>query len=295
MAREDQKPSAEVAAIAERSIEEMRSTCSDTVALVLATDAEKTPLIVQSDDSRAQPVVCEMGASGVPVVRPLQLFEGEPVLSHVIRELSRAQVSSIYVLCIPELSQEVRSVAYGIRRRRNDPEVHVFEVDLSAMLERTRAAGDIEVFGVWYAVLEIARALAGEGLGRCDSVLIMRADQPRIVGEHVYELCDDLRKRPGTDVVASQIRRLRQPPYLFATDFLDRLCEQASNRLATSTGIGAGMLGCGAQVVNVSGQDNNILGEAGAREAECESTLHMSCWDHVFKERKLVSNDAVSE
>ena len=264
MARSDHQPNMKPVERPARSQEEMREMCHEVVAVVLATETAATPLVVQFDEPDRKPVTCVAERDGSPLARPLQLFEGEPAVAYAIRAACRAQVGMAYVLTVPELSQEVRSISYSVKRRKFDPDVEVLEVDAPALSERTRQSGDVELFDVGYGLLEVAHALAGQGLGRFDAAIVMRSDMVRITADHIFELCEDFRKHPGCDVVASWISWLRRPPYLFATDYLDRL-----------------------------------VGEAEAGRTMQSDALAAVPWvntrDHVFGEEKLAANDAVPQ
>ena len=227
MARSEHQPSTEAVKRPERTREEMREMCGGTAAVILATETATTPLVVPGAEPGEAPVVCRLGRGGKPAARPLQLFEDKPLVAHALRCASMAQVDKVFVLVASEIAQDVSMAVHALKRRRNDPPLDVLEVDASMLLERTRASGDIELFDVPFGVLEVARTLAGEGLQRCEAVFVMRADMPRVTADHLFELCEDWRAHPGTDVVASWIQWLRRPPYLFATDFLDELAERA--------------------------------------------------------------------
>ena len=259
MARSDHQPSLEPVSRPQRSREEMRKVCSRTAAVVLATETSASPIVVQFDEPGKQPVTCEAQRDGAPLARPLQLFEEKTALEHALRATMRAQVGMVYVLTVPQLSQEVKRLAYAIKRRKDDPEVQVFEVEPDALRSRTREMGNMELFDVPFVFLEIAQALAGDGFNRFESMLVMRADMVRITEDHIFELCEDFARRKKVDVVASWIQWLRRPPYLISTDFLDRLVEEAQG------------IGLQADV----------------------PVPRIATVDHVFGEEKLAVNDVV--
>lgn len=203
----------------------MRRVCSDTVALIVATETATTPLVVHFDDPDKEPVTCEPPAGRPPVARPLQMYEGRPAVCWAVEAAYRAQVGLVYVLTSPEISSDVTHAAYGVFRKKNDPYLQVIECDKKSLIDRTRQAGDVEVFGVPFSVLEIAHALTNDGMGGYSHALIMPSDEVRIRADHIYELHQEAQAHPDTDAVASWIERLRRPPYLFSQDFLNGLCE----------------------------------------------------------------------
>lgn len=79
--------------------EQLKSACGKTVALVLATDFGATPLRVAFEDPDKEPIVCgaaEEGELGIP--RPLQQYEGTPVIAHAVACAVEAQFASVSVL-----------------------------------------------------------------------------------------------------------------------------------------------------------------------------------------------------
>ena len=201
--------------------------CADAVALILATQVDATPIVVQFEDPEREPVTCKGEADGKPIARPLQQFEGQTALERAILAAYRAQVGMVYVLAAPELGSEVTRIAHSVRRRRFDPSIQVLEVDPDALAQRANQVGNLEVFGIPYGILEIAHALAGQGLERFGSVVLMYPEQVRIDEHHIFELCREFKRDSKLDAVTSWILWLRRPPYLFASDFLDRLVERA--------------------------------------------------------------------
>ena len=259
MTRSDHQPSLEPIVRPKRPREDMREVCNSTAAIVLATETSTSPIVVQFDELDKQPVTCEAQSNGAPLARPLQLFDGTTALEHALQAAIRAQVGMVYVLTVPQISQEVKRVSYAIKRRKDDPVVQVFEVEPDALLNRTREMGNVELFDIPFAILEIAHALAGDGFNRFESMLVMRADMVRITEDHLFELCEDFSRRKNAEVVASWIQWLRRPPYLISTGLLDRLVAEAQR-----------------------------AGEKGASEVP-----HIATVDHVFGEEKLAVNDAM--
>ena len=225
MARSDHQPTTETVVRPERSTAKMRRVCGDTVALIVATEMATTPLVVQFDDSDKEPVVCEPPVGNPPVARPLQMYEGRPAVCWAVEAAYRAQVGLVYVLTAPEISRDVTHAAYGVYRKKNDPYLQVIECDKKSLIDRTRQAGNVEVFGVPFAVLEIASALVDTEMGGYSHALIMSADAVRVRADHLYELCLEAQAHPDVDAIASWIQWLRRPPYLFSQDFLIKLCE----------------------------------------------------------------------
>ena len=206
---------------------EMREMCTGTTAVILATDTDTDPFVIRFGGPEGRAVTCQASRDGKSLARPLQLYEGAPLVTHALKAAYGAQVDRVFVITIPAISQQVSSVSYAVRRRKQDPALEVLECDIPLIIERTHAAGDINVFGIPYGILEIARTLAGTGLVRSDAVFLLRSDMPYITKDHLYDLCANYRARQGCDVFSANVNGQPRPPYLFATDYLDRLAEQA--------------------------------------------------------------------
>ena len=214
-----------------RSREETRSQCGDAVALILATELGTEPLIVAAEHPGEEPITCITPEPGVPAPRPLQLFEGEPLVVRAVSMALRSQVSMVYVLTDPTISQRVNHALMSVKKHKSDPFVQVVECEPQAMRERQRQVKGAEVFGIPFALLEIARAFVGSGLARNEAAIIVPCDLARVTEDHLFELVADYHAHPGTDIVASWVQWLRRPPFLFSADFLDRYIEETESRL----------------------------------------------------------------
>lgn len=63
--------------------EELSAAFKSTIAVILAFDEETTPLTVNFDDPSKRPVICH-GPDGGEIARPLQVYEGKPLIEHAL-------------------------------------------------------------------------------------------------------------------------------------------------------------------------------------------------------------------
>lgn len=90
------------------SAQELRATCGKLAALVLARDAGTAPLSVFGEDGKATSCT---GADGSPAPRPMQLFEGEPLVRRIVDMLRTCGVENIEVSAAESLRDEVAGLS----------------------------------------------------------------------------------------------------------------------------------------------------------------------------------------
>lgn len=256
MARADHQPVLEPINRPRIQTGELHRVCGRMVAVVVATEESTTPLTVQFDDPEKPAVVCTPPEGCEAVARPLQLFEGRPAVCWTVDAVRGAQVSALYVVASSSLAERVSQVLYGTKRKGGGAMPQVVEVDMAALSDRTAEMGGLEVYGVPFGMLEVARALAQSELDGYDGVIVVDADNVRITPEHVYDLCRDLDERPDLDVVASWITWQRRCPFLFSRGFLEDIEDR---RLAFP-------------------------------QAQGRPVMRLCARDHVFGEEKLAPN-----
>ncbi|NHM16561.1 aminotransferase class V-fold PLP-dependent enzyme [Eggerthellaceae bacterium zg-887] len=165
-----------------------------------------------------------------PVALPLQHFEGEPLIRHVVRNLFEAGVGSVAIVC------EAGAAMERLREAAGDARAGFFAYDAKAVAQREgfdvplRLEGFTQGEILWAA--ERLREAAGEtGLlpgrtgapERIDSLLLMYADEAGVRVRHLKKLRAAFEESPDADfaVVYTEFRPM--PPVLFSAAFLQRL------------------------------------------------------------------------
>ena len=199
--------------------EQLRAACGATAALVLALEGGTTPLKVTFDDPDVEPVECG-AAPADDTPRPLQCFEGVPVVVHAMRCACAAQVACVHVLAASE--RTVRVVRRAVAEMDACGEAHPpvsCEVLSAADAERMRVkTGNFELCGVPAAALAAgARVLEGNPSFR--ALLVMSCDQVRLRSRHILALHERMNACPQARVVTSWIQWLRRTPLLLRREF----------------------------------------------------------------------------
>ncbi len=209
------------------------SACSRTAALILAIDEGTTPLNVEFEDPLQDTVVCgeeEAGkepSSGDTVAgtpRPLQRYEGSPVVEHAIRTALDSHLASVSLLVSGETAvyAPVCEVASKVFRASGKDAPDVFLYNAARDRAATKVARGFELFGLTKGVLDHALGFLGQ-CPHADSILFLACDQVRVAPSHVLDVCRTFRDDPELDAVTSWISWLRRTPLLVSRRFLETL------------------------------------------------------------------------
>lgn len=212
---------------------ELARTCGKTIALVLATDFETTPLKVSFEDENEKPVICEDPKNGEKKTpRPLQRYKGTTATAIAAMCALGARFARVYVLAggTPEERRALEeAVAMHIAATRDEDapcqsgdEVEFIPFDADAAYQATIDACGFTLYDVPRGVLDYA-ARALEGNPDADSVMLLGCDQVRITPAHLLEVCRTFHNDPTLDVVASWIQWYRRTPMLISRRFLENL------------------------------------------------------------------------
>ena len=206
------------------TIEQLKSACGKTVALVLATDFGTTPLKVAFEDPAKEPVVCggvKEGESGIP--RPLQQYEKMPVVARAVACAVETQFASVSV--IEGGSPEQRSdLERAVRDASPNNEISFVPFDADEAYQATLDACGFSLYDIPKGVLDYAKRTL-ENAPDVDSVMLLSCDQVRITPAHLFEVCRMFRENPELDAVASWIQWYRRTPMLISRRFLESLDE----------------------------------------------------------------------
>ena len=222
ISRDEHQPARKPALRKTPSKHDLEKACGKTVALVLATDFGTTPLKVAFEDPGKEPVVCdgvEEGKPGIP--RPLQQYDGAPVVAHAVACAIEARFASVSVLegGSPEQRKQLERAVSGEPRGTG---VSFVPFDADAAYRATLDACGFSLYDVPKGVLDYARR-ALENVPDADSVMLLGCDQVRITPGHLLEVCQTFQDNPTLDVVASWIQWYRRTPMLVSRRFLERL------------------------------------------------------------------------
>ena len=204
------------------TIEQLKSACGKTVALVLATDFGTTPLKVAFEDPAKEPVVCggvKEDESGIP--RPLQQYGGAPVIAQAVTCAVEAQFASVSVLegGSPEQRSELE---HAVRDASPNNEISFVPFDADEAYQATLDACGFSLYDIPKGVLDYAKRTL-ENAPDADSVMLLSCDQVRITPAHLFEVCRMFRENPELDAVASWIQWYRRTPMLISRRFLEGL------------------------------------------------------------------------
>lgn len=241
--RAQHQPGAAPAPVEEPSPEELRDACGKLAALVLARDAGTAPLAVFGEDGE---VASCTGADGLPAPRPVQLFEGNPLVRRIVDMLRACGVESIEVSAAESLSDEITGLlraeagagaseanADGANaskapdNKENAPagvspvSVVVTAYDAAADQAATLAHCGFEAFNLGFGTLCQARELATRA--GAEGVLVIPCDLAAFKPRHVLTMARALREHEDAEIIASWITWLNRPPYLLRRSFLDGL------------------------------------------------------------------------
>lgn len=250
-------------------------------------------------------------APGTP--RPLQLYEGLPLVAHAVTAACRAQVASVCVLAggDADLQQRIADAAQqaaGQAARKDGipaPPVTAVSFDPQLVERARKASANFSLFGLPKAVLD-------EGLRCLDArpeataALFLACDQVRIGPRHLHALCRRFEEHPDADAVTSWIVWLRRLPILVSRTFLEGLGESPLCRpRANATG------GCGSErpassecplpdPMHPAASDPTHLADSGClpsdptRPADGDRPLpSLRVEEVVFGEEKLAANPTV--
>ncbi len=256
MARSDHQPVAGPMTREKRSSEEFRETCGTAAVLVLAHEANTTPLVVAYEDEERPPEVLEAAP------RPLQLYREKPVLAYALEAAAGACVESVSVLAHPSLEKEARKLAAAFSdAHEGAPAIDVVAYDAAAALDAARENAWFDFCDLGFGVLDAARACLARHAG-AERVVVMRSDAPRVTADHIFELCEDAARTGEVDAVCSWTVWLRRAPFVFERAFLEGLSDSPAAR----------------------------------RDARgMRPVPRLQVRDHVFGEEVLAANDVVGE
>ena len=195
--------------------EQLAQACGGTVALILATNFGTTPLKVAFEDPEKEPIVCGSDEENIP--RPLQRFEGKPLIAHVAECVAETKFASAFALVggTDEQRAEVESALEG-------QNVSPIGYDADDAYRSTIDACGFTLYDLPKGVLDYAKQ-ALDAMPEADSAMIVSCDQVRITPAHLFEICKTFRNDPALDVVASWIQWYRRTPMLISRRFLDSL------------------------------------------------------------------------
>ena len=206
------------------TVEQLKNICGKTAALILATDFGTTPLKVAFEDPAKEPVVCggvKEGESGIP--RPLQQYDGAPVIAQAVTCAVEAQFASVSVLegGSPEQRSELE---HAVRDASPNNEISFVPFDADEVYQATLDACGFSLYDIPKGVLDYAKR-ALENAPDADSVMLLSCDQVRITPAHLFEVCRMFRENPELDAVASWIQWYRRTPMSISRRFLESLDE----------------------------------------------------------------------
>lgn len=197
---------------------ELKAAFRKTIAVVIAYDEETTPLQVHADDLTREPVLCK-GLDGKEAPRPLQLFEGKPVIYHTLELLHACGFAAIYTLTkIPEVESLVKDVALN----HSDAPCEVVSFSKAEALAKGGAGDTFEVIGVTKPIFDLCAKLARQ-IDGCDRIMVLRADGVRLRPWHLMQLNRSLDSDSDAEIVTSWIAWLRRLPMLFTTAFASEI------------------------------------------------------------------------
>lgn len=212
-------------------------------AVVLAMDFGSNPLCVMPDNPGGDIVICT-GADQAPAPRPLQLFDGEPLICCTVSTLSDAGIPNIRVLCACADERDV--LARTLEGRVLDGDVIcVDDADgLRGRLAIDRICADsdapgsadaspagcaigckhpVEIFGMSADVLSCANDLARAC--NLDGILVIPCDLANFNSMHAKRMIGEFAAHPASQVIASWIAWLNRPPYILRASFLRDACK----------------------------------------------------------------------
>lgn len=203
---------------------EQRAACGKTIALVVADDWNTTPLTVTFDDPEQEPFVCDgrngdEDAPAVELPRPLQRYEGKPLIAHAV-ELAQAGgfAATEALLCNAAEHEDAARAAIG-------DALPVRSVDAAGLAAARVKLNEFELFNVNAAVILAAKELLAEHPD-ADSVMAIGCTSPRLTPWHLAQLCLRKQEKPSCDVVFSWIVWLRRLPVLITRTFFETAREQ---------------------------------------------------------------------
>lgn len=198
--------------------------CGNTVAIVLADDWNTTPLTVTFDDPDRAPYVCD-GRDGdaetaaVELPRPLQFFDGKPLVAHAVDLACSCGFADVLVLlCNPGCYEQDARAAIGDKARVQT----LSQERLDAAKEELNL---FELFCINSAALLTARDLL-DATPAADNAMFIGCTSPRITPWHIAQLCLRQDEKPDCDVVFSWIYWLRRLPVLVSRGFFETARKQ---------------------------------------------------------------------
>ena len=200
---------------------ELAEAFRQTIAVVLAFDEETTPLQVNADDPTEKPIMCT-GPEGQEAPRPLQFFEGKPVICHTLDLAHTCQFAATYVLTrIPAVEELVKRAASA----NADTPCQVVPFSKNDALEKDGPGDTFEVIGVTKPIFDLCAKLAQQTDG-CERIMILRADGVRLTPWHLLQLSRSLDADPDAEIITSWITWLRRLPMLFTASFAREIDER---------------------------------------------------------------------
>lgn len=212
---------------------DLLSICGSTAALILAIDEGTTPLNVEFEDPLRSPVTCGDEAAGnrspscdatAGIPRPLQRYEGLPVIEHAMRIARESRLAGVALLVSEseEISVPICEIAGRAAHSSGKQAPCVLLFNRAHDGDATEAACGFELFGLTKGVLDQALGFL-EQCPQADSLIFLSCDQVRVTPSHVFDVCQAFRDDPTLDAVASWISWLRRTPLLVSRHFLEAL------------------------------------------------------------------------
>ena len=252
MQKSEHQPVAGPVTRPKRSGDEYHEACGTAVVLVLAHEAQTTPLVVAYEDEEMPPERLEAAP------RPLQVYREKPVLAYALEAAVSVRPLAVTVLAHPSIEGQVRDIVHACATSAaGDVPVGVVAYDADAALSLARDNAWFDFCDLGFGVLDAARACLGAQPG-AERVVVMRADTPRVTADHVFEIVAATAAAPGGDAACSWAMWLRRAPFVFERAFLE--------------GLGASPL-----------TKRNARG--------MRPVPHMAVRDHVFGEEAIAAND----
>lgn len=219
------------------STHELASAFGNSVALVLALNAGTAPLKVEFLDVERESVTCqELDAAGkpVPTPRPLQRYEGEPMVVTAVKLALQAQFKAIAVLATPQ-----EGVAGAIESLLEEAGLAESCAVISYNAEEDRrqslAAGGFDLYDLTAEQLHQARKLMQDN--DADNVMLLGCDQVQLTPAHLMCLAKELYEHPESEFTASWIAWIRRTPYLLPAKLFDKLQDSPATKPGQKPGM----------------------------------------------------------
>lgn len=256
-----------------RDAGEYARVCAGTAVLVDAHDVCTTALRVCFEEKEKEPVTLEEAP------RPLQVYDGHPLLWWALRAAVQAHPVAVRVLVHPSIREEAARIARDVEgefcggadvgadagagaNAGADAAGLCIELviyDEAAAYNAAREMAYFDICDLGFGTIDAARAMLSAHAG-ADCAVVIASDMPRVTCDHIYEVVADAADHSQAEIVCSWINWLRRPPFLFTRPFLEGLAA------------------------------SSLTGE---NERGMRPVPHIACRDHLFGEEALAANATV--